>query len=46
MNGVQSHSHVLTDANIYLGMLSLHVQNFIWLVKKFLLKFAFCIEHQ
>ena len=37
MNGVQSHSHVTTHANIYLGMLSSHVQNFIWLIKKFVL---------
>ena len=28
MNGVQLHWHVPTDANIYLDMLSLHVQNF------------------
>ena len=46
MNGVQSHSHVHTHTNIYLGMLSLHVQNFIWLVKKFVLQFAFCIDYQ
>ena len=32
MNGVQSHSYVPTPASIYLGVLSLHVQNFIWQV--------------
>ena len=46
MNGVQSHSHVPTHANIYLGTLSSHMQNLIWLVKKFVLQFAFFIDHQ
>ena len=32
MNSVQSHSHTPTHINIYLGMLLLHVQNFIWQV--------------
>ena len=46
MSSVQSHSHVPTNANIHLGMLSSHMQNFIWLVEKFVLQFAFCIDHQ
>ena len=46
MNDVQSHSHVPMHANIYLGKLSLHVQNFILLVKKFVLQFPFCVDHQ
>ena len=29
MNGIWLHSHVPTHTNIYLGMLSLQVQNFI-----------------
>ena len=32
MNGMQSHSHLPTHDSIYLGMLLLHVQNFIWQV--------------
>ena len=32
MNSVRSHSHAPTHINIYLGMLLLHVQNFIWQV--------------
>ena len=32
MNGVQSHLHILTHTSIYLGMLSLHIQDFIWRV--------------
>ena len=32
MNGVQLHLHVATYASIYLGVLSLHVQNFTWQV--------------
>ena len=36
MNGMQSHSHVPAHTNIY----------FIWLVKKFVLQVAFCIDHQ
>ena len=35
MNGVRSHLHVLTHANIYLDVLSSHVQNFIWRVNFF-----------
>ena len=46
MNGMQSHLHVPLHDKIYLGMLSSHVQNFIWLVKKFVLQFAFFIDHQ
>ena len=46
MNGVQSQLHVPTYTKIYLSMLSLHVQNIMWLVKKFVLQFAFCIGHQ
>ena len=46
MNDIQSHSQVPLHANIYLGMLLLHVQNFIWLVKNFFLQFTFCIYHQ
>ena len=46
MNGMQSHSHVLTHTNIYFGMLSSHVQNFIWLVEKIALQFTFYIDHQ
>ena len=46
MNAVQSQSPVPTQANIYLGMPSSHVQNFVWLSKRFFLQFAFCIDHQ
>ena len=46
MNGLQPHSHIPTHANIYLGMLSSHVQNFTRQVKKFVLQFVFYIDHQ
>ena len=46
MNGMRSHSHVSTHANIYLGMLLLHMQKFMWGVKKLILQFPFCIDHQ
>ena len=46
MKEVQLHLHVPTHANIYLAILSSHVQNFIWLVKKFVLQFVFCIDPQ
>ena len=34
MNGVQSHSHAPNHASFYLGVLSSHVQNFIWRVDR------------
>ena len=40
MNGVQSHLHVPTHANIYLGMQSLHTQSFKWLVNKLIYSFT------
>ena len=45
VNGVQSHSHAPTHTSIYLGMLSSHVQKFMWQVKKFVLQFPFCKDH-
>ena len=32
MNGVQSHSHIPTHTSLYLGVLSLHMHNFLWRV--------------
>ena len=34
MNGMRSHSHAPTHASIYLAVLLLHVQNFIWRVHR------------
>ena len=45
-NGMGLHSHVPTHTSIYFCMLLSHVQNFIWQVKKFILQFPFCIDHQ
>ena len=33
INDMQLHSHACTHANIYLGVLLLHVQNLVWWVK-------------
>ena len=34
MNGLRLHSHVPTQASIYLGVLSSHIQNFIWQINR------------
>ena len=46
MNGVPSHSLTPTHASICLGLLSSHVQNFVWRNKKFVLQFLYSIDHR
>ena len=46
IDSVQLHLCTPTHASIYLGMLSLCMQNFIWWVKNLVLQFLFWIGHQ